>query len=199
TGTPPITPPSEHRLWGGRFEAAPALSLEELNRSLDIDRRLWREDIEGSVAWVQALQRAGVLTADEAAALDAGLRTVARRLESAFPADAPDEDIHTLVERMLYEEAGPVAGKLHTGRSRNDQVATDARLWTLRACGRIERELCALQLALVEQATANVDVIMPAYTHLRRAQPVRVAHWLLSHFWALQRDRERLAAAVDRV
>ena len=199
TGTPPITPPSEHRLWGGRFEAAPALSLEELNRSLDVDRRLWREDIEGSVAWVQALSRAGVLTADEAAALDAGLRAVARRLESAFPADAPDEDIHTLVERMLYEEAGPVAGKLHTGRSRNDQVATDARLWTLRACGRIERELCALQLALVEQATDNVDVIMPAYTHLRRAQPVRVAHWLLSHFWALQRDRERLAAAVDRV
>src|SRR5690606_16072624 len=121
TGTPPITPPSEHRLWGGRFEASPALSLEELNRSLDVDRRLWREDIEGSLAWVQALLRAGVLDLDEAAALDSGLRRVARRLEQEFPDDAPDEDIHTLVERMLYEEAGAVAGKLHTGRSRNDQ------------------------------------------------------------------------------
>jgi argininosuccinate lyase len=199
TGTPPLTPSGEHRLWGGRFEGAPALSLEELNRSLDVDRRLWREDIEGSLAWVQALLRAAVLDTDEAGTLDTGLRRVAQRLEQAFPADAADEDIHTLVERILYEEVGAVAGKLHTGRSRNDQVATDARLWTLRACGRIERELRAVQLALVEQATANVDVLMPAYTHMRRAQPVRVAHWLLSHFWALQRDRDRLAAAVDRV
>ncbi|MBR9989371.1 MAG: argininosuccinate lyase [Gemmatimonadetes bacterium] len=199
TGTPPITPPTEHRLWGGRFEGAPALSLEELNRSLDIDKRLWREDIEGSLAWVQALLRAGVLSLDEAGALDAGLRRIAHRFAEAFPDDAPDEDIHTLVERMLYEEAGQVAGKLHTGRSRNDQVATDARLWTLRACVRIERELRAVQSALVELAAANIEVLMPAYTHMRRAQPVRVAHWLLSHFWALQRDRDRLTAAVDRV
>lgn len=199
TGTPPITPPTEHRLWGGRFEGAPAPSLEELNRSLDVDRRLWREDIEGSVAWVQALLRAGVLQPDEAGTLDAGLRRVAHRLDEQFPADAADEDIHTLVERLLYEEVGAVAGKLHTGRSRNDQVATDARLWTLRACGRIERELRAVQLALLEQAADHVDVLMPAYTHLRRAQPVRVAHWLLAHFWALQRDRDRLGAAVERV
>jgi len=199
TGTPPLTPPVEHRLWGGRFDAAPALSLEELNRSLDVDRRLWPEDIEGSCAWVQGLLRAGVLAVGEAATLDSGLRRVGQKLERAFPVDAPDEDIHTLVERMLYEEVGAVAGKLHTGRSRNDQVATDARLWTLRACTRIERELRAVQLALVDQAADNVDVLMPAYTHMRRAQPVRVAHWLLSHFWALQRDRERLAGAVDRV
>ena len=199
TGTPPITPPTEHRLWGGRFEGAPAPSLDELNRSLDVDRRLWREDIEGSMAWVQALLRAGVLQPDEAAALDAGLRRVAHRLEQQFPADAADEDIHTLVERLLYEEVGAVAGKLHTGRSRNDQVATDARLWTLRACGRVERELRAVQRALLDQAADHVDVLMPAYTHLRRAQPVRVAHWLLAHFWALQRDRDRLCAAVERV
>ena len=199
TRTPPITPPTEHRLWGGRFEGAPAPSLEELNRSLDVDRRLWREDIEGSVAWVQALLRAGVLQPDEAGTLDTGLRRVAHRLEEQFPVDAADEDIHTLVERLLYEEVGAVAGKLHTGRSRNDQVATDARLWTLRACGRIERELRAVQRALLEQAADHVDVLMPAYTHLRRAQPVRVAHWLLAHFWALQRDRDRLAAAVERV
>jgi argininosuccinate lyase len=112
----------------------------------------------------------------------------------------PDEDIHTLVERMLYEEVGDVAGKLHTGRSRNDQVATDARLWTLRACARIERELRAAQQALCSSRRKNtIDVLMPAYTHLRRAQPVRAAHWLLAHFWALQRDRERLRGAVERV
>ena len=199
TGSAPLTPAPDHRLWGGRFDASPAPSLDELNRSLSVDRRLWREDIEGSRAWVQALMRAGVLDADEAASLDAGLRRVAQRLEHSFPDDAPDEDIHTLVERLLYEEIGKVAGKLHTGRSRNDQVATDARLWTMRACTRIELELRALQLAIVEQAEATVDVLMPAYTHLRRAQPVRAAHWLLAHFWALQRDRDRLSAALDRV
>jgi argininosuccinate lyase len=201
SGTPPLAQaaPVEQRLWGGRYSAAPAPSLDELNRSLDVDRRLWAEDIEGSRAWVQALLRAGVLQAAEASTLDAGLKRVAAQLAQAFPDAATDEDIHSLVERLLYEEVGSVAGKLHTGRSRNDQVATDARLWTMRACVRIERELCALQAALVEQAAANIDTLMPAYTHLRRAQPVRVGHWLLNHFWALQRDRERLVAAAERV
>jgi argininosuccinate lyase len=148
---------------------------------------------------VQALLRADVLSADEARTLDGGLRKVADRLSAALPVDAPDEDIHTLVERMLYEEVGGVAGKLHTGRSRNDQVATDVRLWAMRACARIDRELWGLQQALLERADATIDLLMPSYTHLRRAQPVRVAHWLLAHFWGLQRDRERLAAAVDRV
>jgi argininosuccinate lyase len=199
TNSEPLTPSGEHKLWGGRFTAAPAPSLAELNRSLHVDRRLWREDIEGSRAWVQALVRADVLDTDEARALDAGLRRVAQRLETSFPEDATDEDIHSLVERILYEEVGAVAGKLHTGRSRNDQVATDARLWTMRAAARIERELCALQRALLAQAEAHIDVLMPAYTHLRRAQPVRVAHWLLAHFWALQRDRVRLAETIERV
>jgi argininosuccinate lyase len=199
SGAQPLTPATEQRLWGGRFAAGPAPSLEQLNRSLDVDRKLWREDIEGSRAWVQGLLRAGVLDAEEARTLDNGLRQVANRLATSFPEDAADEDIHSLVERMLYEEVGTVAGKLHTGRSRNDQVATDARLWTMRACGRIERELRGLQIALLDQAAANVDTLMPAYTHLRRAQPVRVAHWLMAHFWALQRDRERLTQTVERV
>jgi len=198
-GVKPMVQEQEHRLWGGRFAAAPAPSLEELNRSLDVDRRLWREDVEGSRAWVQALLRADVLTTEEARALDGGLKSVAHRLEHAFPEDAKDEDIHSLVERMLYEEIGAVAGKLHTGRSRNDQVATDARLWTMRACARLDRELVALQRALLEQAAANVDTLMPAYTHLRRAQPVRAAHWIMAHFWALQRDRERLCDVAHRV
>jgi argininosuccinate lyase len=198
-GAEPLTPATEQRLWGGRFKASPAPSLDELNRSLDVDRRLWREDIEGSRAWVQALLRAGVLDVGEARQLDKGLCSIADRFATDFPDDATDEDIHTLVERMLYDEVGDVAGKLHTGRSRNDQVATDTRLWTLRAIARLERELIALQSALLDQATAQVDLLMPAYTHMRRAQPVRVAHWLLAHFWAVQRDRERLTAAADRV
>jgi argininosuccinate lyase len=199
SGTPPVGQAAGHRLWGGRYEGAPAPALDELNRSLDVDARLWREDIEGSRAWVQALLRAGVLGADDARVLEQGLLRVAARLEPGIPAAAADEDIHTLVERLLYEEVGSVAGRLHTGRSRNDQVATDTRLWTLRATARLERELCALQLAIVDQATTHLDTLMPAYTHLRRAQPVRAAHWLLSHFWPLQRDRERLAGAVERV
>ncbi|CAN5683114.1 argininosuccinate lyase [soil metagenome] len=199
SGAPPVTQATEHRLWGGRFEGGPAPSLDELNRSLDVDARLWCEDIEGSRAWVQALLRAGVLHDAEARELDAGLQRVAVRLGKGIPGDAADEDIHTLVERLLYDEVGSVAGKLHTGRSRNDQVATDARLWTLRAAARLERELRALQSAFVDQAAVHIDTMMPAYTHLRRAQPVRVAHWLLSHFWPLQRDRDRLAGAVERI
>lgn len=188
-----------HGLWGGRFEGSPAASLDELNRSLPVDRRIWREDVEGSRAWVQALLRVGVLTRTEAAALDRGLARVGERLQEGEAADAKDEDIHTLVERLLYEEVGALAGKLHTGRSRNDQVATDTRLWALRAGARIDSELRALQAALLESAERSVDAIMPSFTHLRRAQPVRVAHWLLSHFWALARDRERLAGALERV
>jgi argininosuccinate lyase len=191
--------PTSHRLWGGRFEGGPAASLDDLNRSLPVDQRLWREDIDGSRAWVQALMRADVLTRDEARRLDEGLLAVARRLADGIPADAKDEDIHTLVERMLYEEIGEVAGKLHTGRSRNDQVATDSRLWAMRALRRVDQELRALQSALLEQAVRTVDIIMPSYTHLRRAQPVRVAHWLLGHFWALERDRQRLAGNLERV
>jgi argininosuccinate lyase len=191
--------PADHRLWGGRYAAGPAPTLDELNRSLPIDRRLWPEDIEASRAWVQALLRAGVLTSAEAETLDRGLQAVHARLAEAFPENAPDEDIHSLIERLLYEAVGDVAGKLHTGRSRNDQVITDARLWTMRAGQRVALEIRGVQAALLEQARANLDLLMPAYTHLRRAQPVRVAHWLLAHFWALARDVQRLEEALSRV
>lgn len=192
-------PAEAGRLWGGRYASGPAASLEELNNSLPVDRRLWREDIEASRAWVQGLLRADVLTREEAQSLDRGLLEVQAHLAEAFPEDAPDEDIHSLVERMLYEKVGSVAGKLHTGRSRNDQSITDTRLWAMRACTALSIEIRELQAALLAQAKANVDVIMPAYTHLRRAQPVRVAHWLLAHFWALDRDRQRMNEALARV
>ena len=188
-----------HRLWGGRFSVPPAPALEELNRSLPVDVRLWREDIQGSRAWVQGLARAGVLTRDEARSLDAGLVRVAGRIEAGAAQDAPDEDIHTLVERLLYEEVGDLAGKLHTGRSRNDQVATDSRLWAMQAGARLQLELAALGQALITQAEATIELVIPSYTHLRKAQPVRVAQWLLAHFWALNRDAQRLTDALARV
>ncbi len=187
------------RLWGGRSAEGPAPTLDELNRSLPVDVRLWREDIEGSRAWVQALARVGVLEAAEARILDRGLLAVRARIEAGAAENATDEDIHSLVERLLYEEVGDVAGKLHTGRSRNDQVGTDARLWALRAADRLDDELRALEHVLLERASATIDLLMPSYTHLRRAPPVRVAHWLLAHFWAIDRDRQRLAGAVERV
>ncbi|HEY6853105.1 MAG TPA: lyase family protein, partial [Gemmatimonadales bacterium] len=120
-----------HQMWGGRFALGPAEALDALNRSLPVDHRLWPQDVTASKAWVHALGRAGVLTPPEEASLLDGLDRVAERLADGAAVGAPDEDIHTLVERLLYEEVGAVAGKLHTGRSRNDQCATDLRLWTL--------------------------------------------------------------------
>lgn len=176
--------------------------MDRLNRSLPVDRRLWREDIEGSIAWAAGLSRAGVITEEEGARLREGLEAVGERVAAFSPAEwssLPDEDIHSLVERLLHEEVGPLAGKLHTGRSRNDQVATDTRLWAMRATERTEALVSDLQRALVAQAEANLDTVMPSYTHLQRAQPVSAAHWLLSHAWALARDRERLSGARQRI
>jgi argininosuccinate lyase len=190
------------KLWGGRFAAEPAQEMDRLNRSLPVDCRLWREDIAGSRAWAEGLACAGVISDAEAAELRAGLERVASRLEEWGAAEwavAPDEDIHSLVERLLYEEAGEVAGKLHTGRSRNDQVATDTRLWAMGAVARLDAALRDVQRALLEQAEHHLDTVMPSYTHLQRAQPVSAAHWLLSHAWPLARDRERLADACDRL
>jgi argininosuccinate lyase len=176
--------------------------MDRLNRSLSIDKRMWREDIAGSRAWATALGAAGVVTAEEADALCGGLEGVATTLSgwSATEWDAAhDEDIHSLVERLLRDEVGPLAGKLHTGRSRNDQVATDSRMWARKALLRLDRLLVELQRALAEQAKAHLETVMPSYTHLQRAQPISAAHWLLSHAWPLVRDRERLAEACDRV
>ena len=118
--------------------------------------------------------------------------------DGTFPAKTADEDIHSAVERRLGEVVGSVAGKLHTGRSRNDQVATDMRLWTLGAIQRADAAVAMVQQALVAQAEAAGDLIIPGYTHVQRAQPILLAHWLLSHFWPLQRDRERLADCAKR-
>ncbi|MBW7932000.1 MAG: argininosuccinate lyase [Gemmatimonadaceae bacterium] len=184
-----------HKLWGGRFAGGPAPELEAVNRSIDVDFRLWPFDVQLSKAWAGALAGAGVLTADEAAELQRGLDVVAQRITAGAKPEAADEDVHTLIDRLLHDAVGSVASRLHTGRSRNDQVATATRLWTRDACTRLDAMLRALQQAMVEQAESLAGDLMPAYTHLQRAQPVSGAHWMLSHFWPIARDRRRLAAA----
>ena len=184
-----------HKLWGGRFAGGPSPLLDAINRSIGTDFRLWPHDIRLSTAWVGALGLAGVLTVDESTALQQGLDRVAQRLADGAQPVATDEDIHTMIDRLLHEEAGSVASKLHTGRSRNDQVATASRLWTMDACARLDAAVRELQSSLLAQAESLTDAILPAYTHLQRAQPVSGAHWLLAHFWPLDRDRTRFANA----
>jgi len=186
-------------MWGGRFSEGLDERMARFNNSFAFDRRMWAEDIRGSEAWARQLARAGVISAEELAAIERGLAAVYAEFESGqFEPRDTDEDIHTAVERRLGELIGAPAGKLHTGRSRNDQVATDVRLWTLGAIGRVDAAIRELQRALLGQAEAAGDALMPGYTHLQRAQPVLLAHWLLSHFWPLQRDRERLADCARR-
>jgi len=167
-------------------------AMVPLNRSLDVDMRLWPQDIQGSRAWAQALAKAGVLETHEGVTLLEGLDRVVARLSELDHSDEPDEDIHSLVERLLHEEVGEVAGKLHTGRSRNDQVATDLRLWGMESAGAIGDALAEVEGALVDWARESVEVLLPGYTHLQQGQPVRAAHWALSHFWPLERDRVAL-------
>jgi argininosuccinate lyase len=185
-----------HKLWGGRFASGPAPELDAANRSIGTDFRLWPYDVRLSQAWAQALGEAGVLSGAEVIQLVDGLTAVATRFRDGARPVATDEDIHTMLDRLLHVEAGDVASRLHTGRSRNDQVATATRLWALDAVARIEARVHDLQTALVGQAAALGDAVMPAYTHMQRAQPVLAAHWMLSHFWPLVRDRTRLAAAA---
>lgn len=185
-----------HKLWGGRFAGGPAREFDALNGSLATDFRLWPFDIEGSKAWAVALWDAGVLTLAESDTIVSGLDAVARRIDAGAAPKPTDEDVHTLIDRLLHDEIGDVASKLHTGRSRNDQVATATRLWAMDACRRVDGALRSLQHTLLERAEEVRDHLMPAYTHLQRAQPVSVAHWLMSHFWPLERDRARIAAAL---
>src|SRR2546425_7628226 len=161
-----------HHMWGGRFALGPSEALDALNRSLPVDHRLWPQDVAASKAWVHALCHAGVVTPSEETQLLGGLDRVADKLADGAAVGAPDEDVHTLVERLLYAEVGPVAGKLHTGRSRNDQVATDLRLWTLTAIDPLDSDLAALARTLVARAQEAVDGLLPGYTHGQRAQPV---------------------------
>ncbi len=187
-------------LWGGRFSTKLNEQAWDLNSSLAIDQRMALQDVDGSLAWADAIHRAGILSDKEYASIALGLATVKEEFASGRFTFAPaDEDIHTAVERRLTELIGEAAGKLHTGRSRNDQVATDFRLWILGTMPALEASLKDLQAAFVERAEAAGETVMPGYTHMQRAQPILLAHWWLSHYWSLQRDVDRLQDLTKRV
>jgi argininosuccinate lyase len=187
------------QLWGGRFSSPTDELMRRFNDSIGYDRRMYAADIQGSVAYAGGLARAGLITPEERDQLVAGLEQVRAEFEAGtFQVKPGDEDIHTAVERRLGELLGPVAGKLHTGRSRNDQVSTDVRLFMLEHMAALSASVAALQGAIVEKSAAHLDVIMPGYTHMQQAQPLLFSHWLLSYFWKFQRDRERLSDVMGR-
>lgn len=187
-------------LWGSRMNETIDPEVLRITSSLSFDRRLAPQDIRASQAWARSLGQAGVLTTDEQQQIDTGLAAIAGELSDGRFAFAPtDEDIHTAVERRLMETVGPLAGKLHTGRSRNDQVATDLRLWLLDGLPNVKEALLELQSALLDRAQSDREVVLPGFTHLQPAQPILLSHWWLSHFWALDRDHARLDGVRQRV
>lgn len=188
------------KLWGGRFTGEADADFARFNRSFDFDRRLIHADLRASIAHAAALFKAGVLSAEEARAITEGLLEIGRRAaaDPDFLADDQAEDVHSFIEARLVEMIGPVGRKLHTGRSRNDQVATALRLWLREEIDQIAELLRDVQRALVELATRHKDAVMPGYTHLQRAQPVLFAHWCLAYFEMFARDRERLGEVRRR-
>ncbi len=188
-------------LWGGRFRRGPGPELREIGDSLRFDSRLLRADLDASLAHAGMLGRRRILPRAEAARIVRGLRGMLRDLDRGrlSAAGAPDEDVHSFVERVLTERIGAAGRRLHTARSRNDQVATDLRIWLRGEAGEVRREIRALVAALCDQAAANLGTIVPAYTHLQRGQPVLLAHHLLAHAEPLVRDDGRLADALRRM
>jgi argininosuccinate lyase len=187
-------------MWGGRFAAGPSAIMREINASIPFDKALWRQDIAASKAHVAMLGAAGIVAAADAAAISAGLDAVAAEYAAhGVPEDWDREDIHMTTESRLAELIGPVAGRLHTARSRNDQVATDFRLWVRDAMDQMDTGLAALQRALVTRAGEHAASIMPGFTHLQTAQPVTLGHHLMAYYEMLRRDRSRLADARARM
>ena len=182
------------KLWGGRFEKETSKQVDRFNASIGFDHRLWEYDIEGSIAHARMLGKCGIIPAADADAIVAGLNSVADDMRAGkIELDISAEDIHMNVEKLLHERIGEVAGKLHTGRSRNDQIALDLRMYLKAEIGRIVAALRELQVALISVAEKHVGTIMPGYTHLQHAQPVTLAHHLLAYFWMFERDVDRLA------
>jgi argininosuccinate lyase len=184
--------------WGGRFERTPAKFLAEFGNSLPIDKRLWAEDIRGSIAHARMLAKQDVISAEDADAIEAGLSEIYREIKSSeFVWDLADEDVHMAIERVLTERIGPAGARLHTGRSRNDQVATDTRMYAKRAALELVEGVLSLRRALIELAEKHLGVVVPGYTHLQRAQPVLFSHHLLAYSWMLSRDVTRLRHAYE--
>lgn len=186
-------------LWGGRFSEPLARHVEMLNTSFSFDKRLAAVDVEGSIAYATALLAAEWLESGEHKAICSGLEAISLEFaESKFEPDPGDEDIHTAVERRLYDLIGSAAGKLHAGRSRNDQVATDLRLYLVRTIDKLCDQIRWVQEEVITKADGHLSVIMPGYTHLQPAQPILFSHWLMSFFWKFERDHERLLELRQR-
>ena len=191
---------SSNSMWGGRFAEGPSAIMREINASIPFDKALWREDIAGSRAHVAMLAKQGIVSAEDAATIDSGLQQIAEEYErGGVPEDWDLEDIHMTVEARLTEIVGAVAGRLHTARSRNDQVATDFRMWVRTANQRAIAGIEAVLGALIARAEEHADSIMPGFTHLQTAQPVTLGHHLLAYFEMLMRDRSRFADALARM
>lgn len=188
------------RLWGGRFSTGPDEAAWQLGVSTDFDQKLWRQDLAGSVAHAGELRRIGVLDDGEHTQMVAALERCAERFAAGeFTFTATDEDVHGAIERWLVEELGPLGGKLRAGRSRNDQIANDLRMWSRDACDELIGLLGGLQEAFIEQADAHMGWLAPGYTHLQRGQPVLLSHHLLAYVWMLDRDAGRLRDARARL
>jgi argininosuccinate lyase len=188
------------KLWGGRFSGELDPVMNKFNESLSVDRRMWLADIKGSKAYAKALCAAGVITADENNQIQDGLSCVHKEWsDGTFVVCPGDEDIHTANERRLTELIGSAGGKLHTGRSRNDQVATDVRLFVKDAVNGLYHQMGELLAVATHLAETHMTLLMPGFTHLQPAQPIRFAHWVMSHVAALQRDMERLSDLTKRV
>ncbi len=182
--------------WGGRFSKPMDESIVEFGASLPVDKRLFEEDIRGSIAWAKMLGEREIISREDARKLTRGLAKIRTEIESGgFAFDAADEDIHMAVERRLTEMVGAVGGKLHTGRSRNDQVAADTRIYAKRSAVDLARAVTQLRATLVRLAEENLEAVMPGYTHLQRAQPVLLSHHLLAYYWMFSRDVARLREA----
>lgn len=191
---------TSNRMWGGRFAEGPSRVMAEINASIGIDKRLWREDIEASRAHAQMLAATGIVTCEDAAAIDAGLAEIAAEYENgALVEDPALEDIHMHVEARLKEKIGDVAGRLHTARSRNDQVATDLRLWVRGAIDELAEALTAFVRVLLARAEEHADTVMPGFTHLQTAQPVTLGHHLMAYAEMLMRDHGRFADCRRRL
>jgi len=187
-------------MWGGRFERGPAAIMEEINASIDFDKRLAQQDLAGSRAHAQMLADQGIISKEDGEAILKGLAAIEAEIKDGkFSFKREFEDIHLNIEQRLTELVGPAAGRLHTGRSRNDQVATDFRLWVREACAQAEAGLLALQRALVEQADKHAETIMPGFTHMQPAQPVTFGHHCLAYVEMFARDRGRFADARARM
>ncbi len=186
-------------MWGGRFSEGPSSVMREINASIPFDKRMWAQDIAGSKAHVAMLGQQGIVSAEDAATISAGLDAVAQDYaRDGVPEDLALEDIHMLTESRLAQKIGPVAGRLHTARSRNDQVATDFRLWVRDATDQVLAALDALQGALLARAEEHADSVMPGFTHLQSAQPVTLGHHLMAYFEMVGRDVSRFSDARAR-